>query len=62
MATTQQNKEFKNQLVSDIEDNISRDYLEESIIPWINTNLEPDDVFDKKDLENWAESNGYVKE
>lgn len=31
-------------------------------VDWIKRNLEPEDVFDKNDLEGWAESNGYIKE
>lgn len=31
-------------------------------IEWMGKNLDPDDVFDEKDLIAWAESNGYVKE
>lgn len=31
-------------------------------ISWIQKNLEPDDVFTDTQLENWAESNDYVKE
>jgi hypothetical protein len=31
-------------------------------IGWIQDNLDPDDVFDQKDLESWAEANGYIKE
>ena len=32
------------------------------IIDWISCNLEVEDVFDTNDLEEWAESSGYVKE
>lgn len=31
-------------------------------IEWIKYNLTPEDVFSTKDLEAWAESNGYKKE
>lgn len=29
---------------------------------WIRDNLKPDQVFDDKQLEQWAEANGFVKE
>lgn len=29
---------------------------------WVSKNLNPDDVFSEKDLQAWAEANGYVKE
>jgi len=32
------------------------------IIEYIQRNLNPDDVFSGKDLESWAESNGFIKE
>ena len=32
------------------------------IIDWIESNLEVEDVFDDKELEEWAESRGYIKE
>lgn len=34
----------------------------DNAIAWIDSNLDPDEVFDQKKLEAWAESNGYVKE
>lgn len=30
-------------------------------IDWIKTNMNPEQVFDDNDLENWAEKNGYIK-
>lgn len=44
-----------------IKDVIDRTLLESSI-DWINSNLDPDNVFDEEKLESWAENNGYVKE
>jgi len=40
---------------------ISSSALEE-VISWIKSNLEPEEVFDENQLEEWAETNGYVKE
>ena len=34
----------------------------ENAIEWIRDNMKPDQVFDDKDLEGWAEDNGFVKE
>jgi len=34
----------------------------DNAIYWIARNLNPDDVFSDKDLEAWAEANGYTKE
>lgn len=31
-------------------------------IEWIQSNLEPEDVFKIGDLEMWADTNGYIKE
>lgn len=54
MATTvRQDSEF----VSAV---ISSSLLEEAI-DWIKGNLNPEDVFDEKHLDTWAEENGYKK-
>lgn len=37
------------------------DLLEEAIV-WIGSNMSPEDVFSKKDLESWAENNRYARE
>ena len=34
----------------------------DTAVEWIRDNMHPDDVFDKEDLEEWAQDNGYVKE
>lgn len=31
-------------------------------IGWIRRNLDPEDVFDIKILESWADNNNYIKE
>jgi hypothetical protein len=31
-------------------------------IEWMADNLIPEEIFDDKKLQEWAESNGYVKE
>ena len=32
-----------------------------NVLEWISIHLQPNDVFDKKDLKEWAEKNGYRK-
>ncbi len=44
-----------------LEVKISNSALDEAI-EWIAKNLSPDDIFSTKELENWAESNNYIKE
>jgi len=50
--------DFLKYFVSEV---ISSSALEEAI-SWIKSNLEPEEVFDKNQLEEWAKTNGYVKE
>ena len=40
---------------------ISRSLLDDAL-EWIATNLEPEDVFTTRQLEEWAENNDYTKE
>jgi len=55
MATTSgQDRDFISSLISS--------HLLEDAIDWISQNMEPADVFSKKDLEDWAEGEGYVEE
>lgn len=37
------------------------DAMFDNIIDWINTNLNPDDIFDYDTLEDWAFDNGFVR-
>lgn len=57
MTTVRQDRDFKS-IVQDL----IPDGLLQVAIDFIQRNLEPDDVFDEKELKNWAENNGYVKE
>jgi hypothetical protein len=41
-------------------DDMIRDTLLEESIEWIQSNLEPEDVFNALALEVWAEDNGYT--
>ena len=38
---------------------LSQDLLDVAVV-WISDNLLPDDVFEGKILDEWAENNGYV--
>lgn len=31
-------------------------------ISWIQSNMEPEDVFDSEELSQWAINNGFIKE
>ncbi len=55
MPTSSQDQSFAEAIV---------DYrnLLDNAIEWIAKNLNPSDVFSDKDLETWAEGEGYVKE
>jgi len=53
MSTASQDREFLNEVIGTS--------LLENAIEWIKDNLEPEDVFDEKDLEHWAEMNDYQK-
>ena len=59
MATKQQEKDFALEFDNCV--TLTTGALDVAIT-WIRDSLDPDDVFHKWQLENWAESNGYVKE
>ena len=61
MANTRQEQEFKDIVIDAIDFSVSNGILN-SAIDYIQRNLDPDDVFSDKDLETWAENNGYKKE
>lgn len=54
MATNNENKQFSEHMFST--------YPLDNAIDWIGSNLEPDDIFAEKKLEEWALRNGFVKE
>lgn len=35
--------------------------LLDAAMQWIGANMDPDEVFDNDKLQDWAESNGFVK-
>lgn len=51
MTTVKQDKDFL--------DSVIPSTLLDAAIDWINSNMSPDDVFSMKDLDDWAENNGY---
>ncbi len=57
MPTVRQDRDFR-----DIVREMIGDSVLQEAIDYISSNLDPDEVFDEKDLKNWAENNGYVKE
>jgi hypothetical protein len=61
MPTMSQERAFLELMQSNAEVKMSTASLDEAI-DWIKNNLKPDDVFDNKELESWAESNGYIQE
>lgn len=58
MPSTKQDEFFAEEIKENVE--MSRGTLDNAIA-WMNKNLDPDDVFDEKKLEEWAERNGYTK-
>lgn len=64
MPTARQDELFASEMSDMVEEStvkMSKSTLDVAI-DWIQRNLEPDDVFSEKQLDNWAESNGYIKE
>lgn len=55
MTTVRQDQDFIAEVI-----NIPDDLLEKSI-DWIRDNLSPEEVFSEKQLNDWAERNGFVE-
>lgn len=53
MASVSDNERFK--------DALFEKYLLDNAIEWIASNLAPEDVFDKDQLEKWAKENDFVE-
>lgn len=49
-------------LEKDFVDSVVSSNLLAEAIDWIQSNLEPEDVFSEKQLGDWAAENDYVKE
>lgn len=62
MATNRQETDFA-QVMKDSVDEVKMSSTSlDNAIEWIQSQLDPDDVFTEKQLSNWAESNGYTKD
>lgn len=63
MSTSRQDQFFAEMINDHVESTttVSKSALEFAI-EWIAKEFEPEDIFTEKQLESWAESNGYVKE
>lgn len=63
MSTSKQDRDFSSIMMGEINTQITLDGSAlDTAIDFIASNFSPEDVFSTKDLENWAESNGYTKE
>lgn len=60
MPTARQDEQFIDQVVKPATE-FSSEFLDKAI-DWIESNLEPNDVFSDKELGAWAEANGYIKQ
>jgi len=61
MPTGTQDKQFAEEMAASVDETtvkMSNSALDNAI-SWIQDNLEPDDVFSEKKLQEWAEENGY---
>jgi hypothetical protein len=58
---TQKERDFQSIMNSEVTTEVSVDALSNAI-DFISSNYDPDDIFSQKDLEAWAENNGYIKE
>lgn len=62
MPTSKQDSDFAEEMSQSVDQVRMSGSTLDSAIAWISLKLDPDDVFSQKQLEAWAESNGYVKE
>jgi glycerol-3-phosphate responsive antiterminator len=62
MPTSRQDQEFKKEMEGHIDTITMSASALDAAIDFISSNFDPDDIFSTKQLEEWAESNGYVKE
>lgn len=63
MPTSKQDQDFSRIISEGHIDEVKISYTAlDSAIDWISSEFDPDDIFDTKKLEAWAEENGYTKE
>lgn len=53
-TTSKQDRDFTEQIIGT--------GLLENSIEWIRINIRPEDLYSNEQLQDWAESNGYIKE
>lgn len=62
MPTNRQETDFAKVMKDNVDEVKMSTTSLDSAIEWMQSQLDPDDVFTEKKLENWAESNGYTKD
>lgn len=62
MPTNRQETDFAKVIKDNVDEVKMSTTSLDSAIEWMQSQLDPDDVFTEKQLENWAESNGYTKD
>lgn len=62
MPTSRQDQDFADVMKDNVDEVKMSTTSLDSAIEWIQSQLEPDDVFTEKQLGSWAESNGYSKD
>jgi hypothetical protein len=62
MPNSKQDMDFAEEMQQQVNEITMSNSTLDTAIDWISSNLSPDDVFSEKELQNWAESNGYTKE
>ena len=62
MPTNRQETDFAKVMKDNVDEVKMSTTSLDSAIEWMQSQLDPDDVFTEKRLENWAESNGYTKD
>ena len=62
MPTNRQETDFAKVMKDNVDEVKMSTTSLDSAIEWMQSQLDPDDVFTEKQLENWAESNGYTKD
>jgi len=56
MTTSRQDNAYRDMILGKLGSSIQL----EDAVEWIKSNLNPEDVFDEKDLRQWAEENDFV--
>ena len=62
MPTQREDSEFADVMKDSVDEVKMSSTALDNAIDWISSNLNPDEVFDEKQLKEWAESNSYTKD